>query len=136
LFLKSHELIVRPESITNYRHLNYNSHCVIVLYRLSDCGITDEGCAALVSALRSNPSHLSLIGNTLGDSGCICVTNCSKTWVEDPSAALIRDIHNHNQNTRQRVKQSKQQSPKHRPTGKSRKPGTRSKPERALRNAA
>ncbi|KTF86256.1 hypothetical protein cypCar_00047696, partial [Cyprinus carpio] len=31
---------------------------VIVLYRLSDCGITDEGCAALTSALRSNPSHL------------------------------------------------------------------------------
>uniref|UniRef100_A0A672SK52 NACHT LRR and PYD domain-containing protein n=1 Tax=Sinocyclocheilus grahami TaxID=75366 RepID=A0A672SK52_SINGR len=45
--------------------------CVIVLYRLSDCGITDEGCAALASALRSNPSHLrelSLSWNKLGDS--------------------------------------------------------------------
>ncbi len=30
----------------------------IVLYRLSYCGVTDEGCAALASALRSNPSHL------------------------------------------------------------------------------
>uniref|UniRef100_A0A673JNP1 Uncharacterized protein n=1 Tax=Sinocyclocheilus rhinocerous TaxID=307959 RepID=A0A673JNP1_9TELE len=39
---------------------------------LSDCGVTDEGCAALASALRSNPSHLrhlDLSGNKLGDSG-------------------------------------------------------------------
>ncbi len=45
--------------------------CVIVLYRLRYCGITDEGCAALDSALRSNPSHLrelDLSGNKLGDS--------------------------------------------------------------------
>uniref|UniRef100_A0A8C1MB37 Uncharacterized protein n=1 Tax=Cyprinus carpio TaxID=7962 RepID=A0A8C1MB37_CYPCA len=45
---------------------------VIVLYRLSDCGVTDEGCAALASALRSNPSHLrelDLTGNKLGASG-------------------------------------------------------------------
>ncbi|KAK9961803.1 hypothetical protein ABG768_007203, partial [Culter alburnus] len=39
---------------------------------LSYCGVTDEGCAALTSALRSNPSHLrelSLSGNKIGDSG-------------------------------------------------------------------
>uniref|UniRef100_A0A9J8CRA3 Uncharacterized protein n=1 Tax=Cyprinus carpio carpio TaxID=630221 RepID=A0A9J8CRA3_CYPCA len=39
---------------------------------LSDCGVTDEGCAALASALRSNPSHLRelyLTGNKLGASG-------------------------------------------------------------------
>ncbi|ROL46603.1 NLR family CARD domain-containing protein 3, partial [Anabarilius grahami] len=39
---------------------------------LWDCGVTDEGCAALASALRSNPSHLrtlNLTGNKLGDSG-------------------------------------------------------------------
>ncbi len=44
---------------------------MIVLYRLSKCGVTDEGCAALASALRSNPSHLrylNLFGNKLGDS--------------------------------------------------------------------
>uniref|UniRef100_A0A8C1W759 Uncharacterized protein n=1 Tax=Cyprinus carpio TaxID=7962 RepID=A0A8C1W759_CYPCA len=38
---------------------------------LYDCGFTDEGCAALTSALRSNPSHLRelyLSGNKLGDS--------------------------------------------------------------------
>ncbi|XP_048046559.1 NACHT, LRR and PYD domains-containing protein 3-like isoform X2 [Megalobrama amblycephala] len=39
---------------------------------LSNCGVTDEGCAALASALRSNPSHLRLLhlsGSKLGDSG-------------------------------------------------------------------
>ncbi|XP_048017219.1 NACHT, LRR and PYD domains-containing protein 12-like [Megalobrama amblycephala] len=39
---------------------------------LRDCGITDEGCAALASALRSSPSHLrylDLTGNKLGYSG-------------------------------------------------------------------
>ncbi|XP_062873169.1 NACHT, LRR and PYD domains-containing protein 3-like isoform X2 [Trichomycterus rosablanca] len=39
---------------------------------LGDCGVSDKGCAALVSALRSNPSHLrdlSLSQNKLGDSG-------------------------------------------------------------------
>ncbi|XP_021322168.1 NACHT, LRR and PYD domains-containing protein 3 isoform X1 [Danio rerio] len=42
------------------------------LVQLSDCGITSEGCAALASALRSNPSHLrelNLSWNKLGDSG-------------------------------------------------------------------
>ncbi|XP_067307534.1 NACHT, LRR and PYD domains-containing protein 3-like isoform X2 [Pseudorasbora parva] len=36
------------------------------------CGITEEGCAALASALRSNPSHLrelNLSSNKIGDSG-------------------------------------------------------------------
>uniref|UniRef100_A0A9J7ZYH3 Uncharacterized protein n=1 Tax=Cyprinus carpio carpio TaxID=630221 RepID=A0A9J7ZYH3_CYPCA len=64
-------LLSCSETITNYRHFNYNSHCVIVLYRLSGCGVTDEGCAALASALRSNPSHLrelNLSLNKLGDS--------------------------------------------------------------------
>uniref|UniRef100_A0A9J7YKJ5 NACHT domain-containing protein n=1 Tax=Cyprinus carpio carpio TaxID=630221 RepID=A0A9J7YKJ5_CYPCA len=40
---------------------------------LSSCDVTDEGCSALTSALRSNPSHLrelNLFGNNnLGDSG-------------------------------------------------------------------
>uniref|UniRef100_A0A8C2H1C1 Uncharacterized protein n=1 Tax=Cyprinus carpio TaxID=7962 RepID=A0A8C2H1C1_CYPCA len=39
---------------------------------LHDCGLTDEGCAALASALRSNPSHLrelDLSHNNIGDSG-------------------------------------------------------------------
>ncbi len=36
------------------------------------CGVTDEGCAALASALRSNPSHLrhlDLSLNEIGKSG-------------------------------------------------------------------
>ncbi|XP_062857472.1 NACHT, LRR and PYD domains-containing protein 12-like [Trichomycterus rosablanca] len=40
--------------------------------RLWDCGVSDEGCSALASALRSNPSHLKYLNlsyNNLGDSG-------------------------------------------------------------------
>ncbi|KAK7124156.1 hypothetical protein R3I94_018501 [Phoxinus phoxinus] len=40
--------------------------------QLYDCGVTDKGCAALTSALRSNPSHLielDLSLNKVGDSG-------------------------------------------------------------------
>ncbi len=80
---------LRPQSITNYRHLNYNSHCVIVLYRLYDCGVTDEGCAALASALRSNPSHLiqlNLSVNKLGDSGRKLLSDLKK----DPHYKLKR----------------------------------------------
>ncbi|KAG1951222.1 hypothetical protein F2P79_010421, partial [Pimephales promelas] len=38
---------------------------------LKDCGVTDEGFAALTSALISNPEHLrvlSLSGNKIGES--------------------------------------------------------------------
>ncbi|KAL1254745.1 hypothetical protein QQF64_016974 [Cirrhinus molitorella] len=48
-----------------------NPHCKLEKLRLSNCGVTDEGCAALASALRSNPSHLTqldLSENKLGDS--------------------------------------------------------------------
>ncbi|KAK2910808.1 hypothetical protein Q8A67_002941 [Cirrhinus molitorella] len=48
-----------------------NPHCKLETLWLSNCGVTDEGCAALASALRSNPSHLKLLdlsGNKLGDS--------------------------------------------------------------------
>ncbi|XP_048030346.1 ribonuclease inhibitor-like [Megalobrama amblycephala] len=60
--------------------------CVIVLYRLWDCGVTDEGCAALASALRSNPSHLrklDLSGNKLGDS-----VHLLSAVLEDPHCKL------------------------------------------------
>uniref|UniRef100_A0A8C1MAS8 Uncharacterized protein n=1 Tax=Cyprinus carpio TaxID=7962 RepID=A0A8C1MAS8_CYPCA len=64
-----------------------SEECVIVLYRLRDCGVTDEGCSALTSALRSNPSHLrelDLSGNNLGDSGVkrLCAV------LEDPHCKL------------------------------------------------
>ncbi|CAM4720379.1 unnamed protein product [Leuciscus chuanchicus] len=46
-------------------------HCKLDTLWLRDCGVTDEGCSALASALRSNPSHLrhlNLSGNKLGES--------------------------------------------------------------------
>ncbi|XP_077080871.1 protein NLRC3-like isoform X5 [Siphateles boraxobius] len=47
-------------------------HCKLEILRLRDCGVTDEGCADLASALRSNPSHLrelDLSWNKLGNRG-------------------------------------------------------------------
>ncbi|KAI5108307.1 NACHT, LRR and PYD domains-containing protein 12-like, partial [Silurus meridionalis] len=44
---------------------------------LDDCGVSDEGCAALASALRSNPSHLrdlDLSENKVRDSGVKCLS--------------------------------------------------------------
>ncbi|XP_030646343.1 NACHT, LRR and PYD domains-containing protein 12-like [Chanos chanos] len=52
--------------------LQEDPHCKLETVRLSDCNITEEGYAALASALRSNPSHLrelDLRGNDPGDSG-------------------------------------------------------------------
>ncbi|KAM9540309.1 NLR family CARD domain-containing protein 3-like isoform 3-T3 [Salvelinus alpinus] len=49
-----------------------NPHCKLETLRLSGCGVTEEGCASLVSALESNPSHLrelDLSNNDLKDSG-------------------------------------------------------------------
>uniref|UniRef100_A0AAZ3QCY0 NACHT, LRR and PYD domains-containing protein 12-like n=1 Tax=Oncorhynchus tshawytscha TaxID=74940 RepID=A0AAZ3QCY0_ONCTS len=49
-----------------------NPHCKLETLRLSGCLVTEEGCAPLVSALRSNPSHLrelDLSNNDLKDSG-------------------------------------------------------------------
>ncbi|XDV32737.1 hypothetical protein PO909_003477 [Leuciscus waleckii] len=49
-----------------------NPHCKLEELRLSYCGVTDEGCAALASALRSNPENLRYLDlslNKLGDSG-------------------------------------------------------------------
>uniref|UniRef100_A0AAY5KHT4 B30.2/SPRY domain-containing protein n=1 Tax=Esox lucius TaxID=8010 RepID=A0AAY5KHT4_ESOLU len=49
-------------------------HCVAHCCLLSGCGITEEGCASLVSSLKSNPSHLKeldLSNNQPEDSGVI-----------------------------------------------------------------
>ncbi|KAK6312547.1 hypothetical protein J4Q44_G00182110, partial [Coregonus suidteri] len=49
-----------------------NPHCKLETLRLSGCLVTEEGCASLVSALKSNPSHLrelDLSYNHPGDSG-------------------------------------------------------------------
>nr|XP_021322163.1 ribonuclease inhibitor-like isoform X2 [Danio rerio] len=63
-------------------------HCKLEKLGLSNCGLTDEGCAALASALRSNPEHLrdlNLSENKLGDS----VTLLSAV-LEDPHCKLER----------------------------------------------
>ncbi|KAL2077073.1 hypothetical protein ACEWY4_026577 [Coilia grayii] len=55
-----------------------DSHCRLKKLRLSDCGVTGEGYAALASALKSNPSHLKeldLRGNDPGDSGVELLTS-------------------------------------------------------------
>uniref|UniRef100_A0A8C7HAC8 NACHT domain-containing protein n=1 Tax=Oncorhynchus kisutch TaxID=8019 RepID=A0A8C7HAC8_ONCKI len=64
-----------------------NPHCDLTLCRLSGCLVTEEGCASLVSALRSNPSHLrelDLSYNHPGDSG---VRQLS-AGLEDPHCRL------------------------------------------------
>ncbi|XDV32882.1 hypothetical protein PO909_003559 [Leuciscus waleckii] len=48
-----------------------NPHCKLEKFELTNCGVTDEGFAALTSALRSNPEHLrelSLSWNKIGKS--------------------------------------------------------------------
>ncbi|KAK3505710.1 hypothetical protein QTP70_020504 [Hemibagrus guttatus] len=49
-----------------------NPHCKLETLGLCGCDVSDEDCAALTSALRSNPSHLTYLDlsrNNLGDSG-------------------------------------------------------------------
>ncbi|KAI5627615.1 NACHT, LRR and PYD domains-containing protein 12-like [Silurus asotus] len=54
-----------------------NPECKVKDLRLVCCGVSDERCAALASALRSNPSHLrelDLSGNKVGDSEVKCLS--------------------------------------------------------------
>ncbi|XP_021415076.2 NLR family CARD domain-containing protein 3-like isoform X2 [Oncorhynchus mykiss] len=64
-----------------------NPHCKLEILRLSRCQVTEEGCASLVSALRSNPSHLrelDLSYNHPGDSGVRLLS----ARLEDPNCRL------------------------------------------------
>nr|XP_046190113.1 NLR family CARD domain-containing protein 3-like isoform X1 [Oncorhynchus gorbuscha] len=64
-----------------------NPHCKLETLRLSGCLVTEEGCASLVSALRSNPSHLrelDLSYNHPGDSGVRLLS----AELEDPHCRL------------------------------------------------
>ncbi|XP_051719297.1 NLR family CARD domain-containing protein 3-like isoform X3 [Ctenopharyngodon idella] len=61
-------------------------HCKLEKLRLWDCGVTDEGCAALASALRSNPSHLRVLDlseNEIGNS-----VNLLSDVLQDPHCKL------------------------------------------------
>ncbi|XP_060776910.1 NLR family CARD domain-containing protein 3-like isoform X2 [Neoarius graeffei] len=65
-----------------------NPHCTLEILRLSNCRITGEGFAALVSALRSNPSshlrELDLNWNNPGESGVKLLSDLLK----DPHCTL------------------------------------------------
>ncbi|XP_064870725.1 NLR family CARD domain-containing protein 3-like isoform X3 [Oncorhynchus nerka] len=64
-----------------------NPHCKLETLRLSRCQVTEEGCASLVSALKSNPSHLrelDLSYNHPGDSGVRLLS----ARLEDPHCRL------------------------------------------------
>ncbi|KAF4108667.1 hypothetical protein G5714_009740 [Onychostoma macrolepis] len=79
-------------------------HCKLEILLLNNCGVTDEGCAALASALRSNPSHLrdlnlsrnklrksvNLLSDVLQDPDCkletLWLNNCGVT--DEGCAAL------------------------------------------------
>ncbi len=55
--------------------------------RLGYCGVTDKGCAALSSALRSNSSHLrelDLTHNNVGDAGLKMISD----GLKDPRCKL------------------------------------------------
>ncbi|KAI4891755.1 hypothetical protein NFI96_004479, partial [Prochilodus magdalenae] len=61
--------------------------CSSSLYSLFNCSITEEGCAALASALKSNPSHLrelNLNYNNPGESGVKLLSDLLK----DPHCKL------------------------------------------------
>uniref|UniRef100_A0A673G560 NACHT, LRR and PYD domains-containing protein 3-like n=1 Tax=Sinocyclocheilus rhinocerous TaxID=307959 RepID=A0A673G560_9TELE len=62
-------------------------HCKLEKLQLFNCSIGEEGCAALISALRSNPSHLTeldLSFNKPGDSG----VKLRSALLEDPHCKL------------------------------------------------
>ncbi|XP_045068629.1 ribonuclease inhibitor-like, partial [Coregonus clupeaformis] len=64
-----------------------NPHCKLETLRLTGCLVTEEGCASLVSALSSNPSHLrelDLSYNHPGDSGVRLLS----AGLEDPHCRL------------------------------------------------
>ena len=65
----------------------YFESIIVCIFRLSGCLVTEEGCASLASALRSNPSHLrelDLSYNRPGDSGVKLLS----AVLEDPHCSL------------------------------------------------
>ncbi|KAG1948248.1 NACHT, LRR and PYD domains-containing protein 12-like [Pimephales promelas] len=59
------------ESVNLLSPVLQNPLCKLEILRLRNCGVTEEGLAALTSALRSNPEHLrdiDLSGNKIGES--------------------------------------------------------------------
>ncbi|XP_053540461.1 NLR family CARD domain-containing protein 3 isoform X2 [Ictalurus punctatus] len=77
-----------------------NPHCTLETLRMWNCSITDKGCAALASALRSNSSshlrELDLKGNNPGESGVKLLSDLLK----DPHCNLETLHINYNKLTR------------------------------------
>ncbi|XP_043086477.1 NACHT, LRR and PYD domains-containing protein 12-like isoform X2 [Puntigrus tetrazona] len=74
------------ESVNLLSGVLQDPDCKLEILWLRDCGVTDEGCSALASALRSNPSHLrelNLSGNKLGKS-----VNLLSGVLQDPDCKL------------------------------------------------
>ncbi|XP_039534609.1 NLR family CARD domain-containing protein 3-like isoform X2 [Pimephales promelas] len=74
------------ESVNLLSPVLQNPLCKLEILRLDDCDLTEEGCAALATALRSNPSHLrklNLSKSKLGDS-----VKLLSPLLEDPSCKL------------------------------------------------
>ncbi|XP_058609318.1 NLR family CARD domain-containing protein 3-like isoform X5 [Onychostoma macrolepis] len=61
--------------------------CKLETLGLRDCGVTDEGCAALASALRSNPSHLRELDLSFNKLGASAV-NLLSDGLKDPRCKL------------------------------------------------
>ncbi|XP_070297938.1 ribonuclease inhibitor-like [Salvelinus sp. IW2-2015] len=64
-----------------------NPHCKLETLRLSRCLVTEEGCASLVLALRSNPSHLRELDLSYNHPGVSGVRLLSAR-LEDPHCRL------------------------------------------------
>ncbi|XP_048017993.1 NLR family CARD domain-containing protein 3-like [Megalobrama amblycephala] len=74
------------KSVNRLSDVLQNPHCKLEKLWLNDCGVTDEGCAALASALRLNPSHLrelNLSENKIGQS-----VNLLSGVLKDPHCKL------------------------------------------------
>uniref|UniRef100_A0A8C1Y0R8 NACHT domain-containing protein n=1 Tax=Cyprinus carpio TaxID=7962 RepID=A0A8C1Y0R8_CYPCA len=70
--LRELDLSGNPLGVENLGVLLRNPEFKLEILALGCCDVTDEGCSAVTSALKSNPSHLrelDLSGNQLGDSG-------------------------------------------------------------------
>ncbi|XDV23265.1 hypothetical protein PO909_027919 [Leuciscus waleckii] len=92
--LKDLDLSINEIRNTGVNHLCdilKDSHCKLEILWLRYC-MTDEGCSAVTSALKSNPSHLrelNLSGNKLGDSG---VKNLSDLLMNPQCKLEILDL--------------------------------------------
>lgn len=60
-----------------------------VVFRLSGCVITEEGCASLASALSSNPTHLRVLDLSFNHPGDSAV-KLLRAGLEDPRWRLSR----------------------------------------------